>query len=469
MMFASTVPFTKKRFTTTERVCPMRHARPIACSSSDGLRAGSSRNTWLAAVRLMPTAPARMDRRNTVVGGSPWKSAIAAARLRIGMPPSMVRYAKPSPGRRSLSHSMVLLNWENTSALAPLSLARMACSSATRVRSLESQATTGAAPGSAAPAAAGSATVSAAATPGCSADTSTAARHSGQVAPQARSSAPTMHSRQNQCPQGVRTGASGASRQTGHCSCSAGSATGWAPGAPLSALTALGAGSDTSAADSSPPDAMRRRGSSSDMMESRCLEAAAAGFPGVAARYDRKAPTASACEYRYISASPGVKATSTTLRCSGGSASTVSPPVVCAPVCRTMMRDRTYMSSALPGLAPYEKCGCVNRFRYRALKNGLSEKGAIRSAANCPARSAVSVASGVPLQHQRREDSSATQALVCPVVTSLAQWLSSMTSRYHCTACRGDRRCRPAVSLAGSLLMARQSEPSVAYVVTTTS
>mmetsp|Transcript_46902 Transcript_46902/g.118693 ORF Transcript_46902/g.118693 Transcript_46902/m.118693 type:complete len:233 (+) Transcript_46902:394-1092(+) len=226
MMFASTVPFTKKRFTTTERVCPMRHARPIACSSSDGLRAGSSRNTWLAAVRLMPTAPARMDRRNTVVGGSPWKSAIAAARLRIGMPPSMVRYAKPSPGRRSLSHSMVLLNWENTSALAPLSLARMACSSATRVRSLESQATpaSGGASSPAAPAALASAALGVV-TPACRVDTSTAARHIGQHAPEARSSAPTMHSRQNQCPQGVRVGVSGASRHTEHCICCAGSAT----------------------------------------------------------------------------------------------------------------------------------------------------------------------------------------------------------------------------------------------------
>lgn len=40
------------------------------CSSSAGLMQGSSRNTWLAAVKLMPTLPARMLSRNTVVGGS---------------------------------------------------------------------------------------------------------------------------------------------------------------------------------------------------------------------------------------------------------------------------------------------------------------------------------------------------------------------------------------------------------------
>ena len=65
--------------TVTGRCWPMRQARPMACSSRAGFRAGSRMKTWLAEVRLMPTLPLRMDSRNTVVGGSFWNASIACS------------------------------------------------------------------------------------------------------------------------------------------------------------------------------------------------------------------------------------------------------------------------------------------------------------------------------------------------------------------------------------------------------
>ena len=48
-------------------------------TSSAGLRSGSRRNTWLACVKFMPTAPARTESKKMVVGGSFWKSRSAFA------------------------------------------------------------------------------------------------------------------------------------------------------------------------------------------------------------------------------------------------------------------------------------------------------------------------------------------------------------------------------------------------------
>ncbi len=54
-----------KRNTCTSLVCPMRCARSIACRSICGFQSLSYNTTVSAVARLMPSPPARVERRNT--------------------------------------------------------------------------------------------------------------------------------------------------------------------------------------------------------------------------------------------------------------------------------------------------------------------------------------------------------------------------------------------------------------------
>mmetsp|Transcript_54760 Transcript_54760/g.150953 ORF Transcript_54760/g.150953 Transcript_54760/m.150953 type:complete len:282 (-) Transcript_54760:1014-1859(-) len=96
----------------------MRWTRPMACASSAGFKHGSSRKTWLAWVKLIPTAPARMLRRKMVVGGSFWNSSRALLRAARDMSPASERQEKPCWPNLTLRASMVLVNWEKTSDFA---------------------------------------------------------------------------------------------------------------------------------------------------------------------------------------------------------------------------------------------------------------------------------------------------------------------------------------------------------------
>mmetsp|Transcript_2258 Transcript_2258/g.9632 ORF Transcript_2258/g.9632 Transcript_2258/m.9632 type:complete len:289 (-) Transcript_2258:244-1110(-) len=130
---------TMRCLTRTSLLCPMRHERPMACSVSAGLNAGSTRNTCVAEVRLIPTAPERMESKNTVVGGSFWNAWIAWSRCLRGMLPLMVRNPKPSSGRRSCSQLRVELNCEKMSALFDSSSSRILRNSVTNAWSLLSE------------------------------------------------------------------------------------------------------------------------------------------------------------------------------------------------------------------------------------------------------------------------------------------------------------------------------------------
>mmetsp|Transcript_24309 Transcript_24309/g.76574 ORF Transcript_24309/g.76574 Transcript_24309/m.76574 type:complete len:253 (+) Transcript_24309:409-1167(+) len=193
----------------------------------------------------MPTLPLRMLSRNTVVGGAFWNASIALARWLRGMEPVTVRYWKPSSVSRCLSHSRVTWYCENTRALLPGSSSRIFRSSASSTCSLDSHLRAPPrGPGLASlfsfstPASLSSSTSASSFTAGTAAGARAAglhtARHVGQrpsPSPLARaeySSAPRMHSWQNQCLHGVLMGFSSASRQIPHSdeSISSGSGTG---------------------------------------------------------------------------------------------------------------------------------------------------------------------------------------------------------------------------------------------------
>mmetsp|Transcript_5895 Transcript_5895/g.23317 ORF Transcript_5895/g.23317 Transcript_5895/m.23317 type:complete len:355 (+) Transcript_5895:2338-3402(+) len=116
----------------------MRHARPTACASSAGFMHGSTRKTWSALVRFMPTAPLRIDRRKIVVGGSFWNACIARSRCLRGMEPVMDLYPNPASTSFLCKKSSVPWNCVKTRALEDTSLARILSSSFTSALSLAS-------------------------------------------------------------------------------------------------------------------------------------------------------------------------------------------------------------------------------------------------------------------------------------------------------------------------------------------
>ena len=88
-MASSTVPRAIRRYTATSRVWPRRNARSWACRSRAGVQSGSTMTTLLAAVRVMPSAPAPVDSRKTKV--DEWgllKAATLRARSAAGVVPS---------------------------------------------------------------------------------------------------------------------------------------------------------------------------------------------------------------------------------------------------------------------------------------------------------------------------------------------------------------------------------------------
>ena len=62
------------------------------------MRHGSQRSTTEACVRLMSHAPARIERRKMVVGGSFWNSSRALVRTASDMSPERERYWRPRDG-----------------------------------------------------------------------------------------------------------------------------------------------------------------------------------------------------------------------------------------------------------------------------------------------------------------------------------------------------------------------------------
>eukprot|EP00955_Chlamydomonas_euryale_P017335 184959-Chlamydomonas_euryale.AAC.2 len=73
----------------------------MACSSSAGFRHGSIRKTWLAAVRLMPTAPLRARQGKTGEGGGTarWRAEWWVAGWKGGEEPAVMRRGKGHPQR----------------------------------------------------------------------------------------------------------------------------------------------------------------------------------------------------------------------------------------------------------------------------------------------------------------------------------------------------------------------------------
>ena len=74
-IFSSTEFSMTNLVTWTSRSWPIRCTLPMAWASRAGFKHGSSRKTWFACVRLMPTAPALILSKKMVVGGSLWNSS----------------------------------------------------------------------------------------------------------------------------------------------------------------------------------------------------------------------------------------------------------------------------------------------------------------------------------------------------------------------------------------------------------
>mmetsp|Transcript_35796 Transcript_35796/g.114004 ORF Transcript_35796/g.114004 Transcript_35796/m.114004 type:complete len:222 (-) Transcript_35796:3070-3735(-) len=122
-MCISYVSLVHSRKTCTGLVCPIRWQRAIACRSFCGFQSGSNMTMVSAAVRLMPTPPARvvMMKMNDSEAGSE-KRSMAACRSRPVTAPSSLSYPQPRPCTRSSIRSSILVNWEKSRTRWPSAL-----------------------------------------------------------------------------------------------------------------------------------------------------------------------------------------------------------------------------------------------------------------------------------------------------------------------------------------------------------